>query len=82
MIEELEPEELPDALQNIQGYNIDTAIGMDRLLSRVTQLIPKKTVSQSVNVEIKDVSANENSLLKRAAIESESGKLEKSTGIL
>ena len=53
LIEELEPEELPDALQNIQGYNIDTAIGMDRLLSRVTQLIPKKTVSQSVNEKLK-----------------------------
>lgn len=77
LIEELGPEELPDALQNIQGYNIDTAIGMDRLLSRVTQLIPKKTVSQSVNVEIKDVSANENSLLKRAAIESEAGNWKK-----
>lgn len=77
LIEELEPKELPDALQNIQGYNIDTAIGMDRLLSRVTQLIPKKTVSQSVNVEIKDVSANESSLLKRAAIESEAGNWKK-----
>lgn len=73
LINEMDPSELPDALQSIQGYNVDTTLGMDRLLSRVTQLAPKKAKQESAGVGIKEVSANEKSLLKRAAIESGSG---------
>lgn len=77
LINEMDPSELPDALQSIQGYNADTTLGMDRLLSRVTQLAPKKVKQESAGVGIKEVSANEKSLLKRAAIESESGNWDK-----
>lgn len=77
LIEGMAPEMLPDALQSIQGYNIDTQIGMDRLLSRIIQLVPRKTEKAGEAAKGKEFTASEKSLLKRAKQEAGAGNWDK-----
>lgn len=64
------PEELPDELRQIQGYDVDTQRGVDRVLSRVEQLLPCKNNEQSNDaIKTKEFVASEESLLKRANME-------------
>lgn len=67
---DMTPEELPSALCGIQGFDIDTQRGVDRVLSRVEQLLPRKKISQP-NTLPKAFVASEESLLKRAKMEAE-----------
>ena len=79
LINEMDPVQLPDALQGIQGYNIDTPVGMDRLLSRVRELFPEKKKVSEKSAE-KAFGATEESLLKRAKLELDAAHWDEANG--
>lgn len=78
LINEMDPGQLPEALQGIQGYNIDTPVGMDRLLSRVRELFPEKKKQEEKSAG-KAFGATEESLLKRAQLELDAGRWDSAT---
>ena len=78
LINEMDPGQLPEALQGIQGYNIDTPVGMDRLLSRVRELFPEKKKQEEKSTG-KAFGATEESLLKRAQLELDAGRWDNAT---
>ena len=78
LINEMDPGQLPEALQGIQGYNIDTPVGMDRMLSRVRELFPEKKKQEEKSTG-KAFGATEESLLKRAQLELDAGRWDNAT---
>lgn len=79
--DEMVPEMLPEALRGLQGYNIDTQIGVDRVLSRVKQLLPyKKEPENTGQIIEKTVVVSNGSLLKRARMEADAQNWEVAAG--
>lgn len=75
LVQEMRPDLLPNILQGIQGYNVDTQVGMDRLLSRVVQLCPIQKSAEAQKSE--KFTASEKSLLKRAKMEAKARNWDK-----
>lgn len=80
--DDMTPERFPDALRGIQGYDITSQRGIDRVEERIRQLIPRKAdlrSNQSAEGSA-GVVASQASLLKRARVEAEGHRWKNAEG--